>query len=60
MTCQGTPVYPFFVFNGVQSGGQTSVTVNASGTATLLVSATTTNAGRTITISSYTCTLTRS
>lgn len=60
MTCQGTPVYPFFVFNGVQSGGQTSVAVNASGTATLLVSATTTNAGRTITISSYTCTLTRS
>ncbi len=59
MTCQGTPVYPFFIFNGVQSAGQTSVTINASGTATLLVSARTTNAGRTVTISSYTCTLTR-
>lgn len=59
MTCNGTPFYPFFVFNNVPSNGQTSVTINAGGTVNLTVSQTLVNQGQTVGVDSYNCTLTR-
>jgi hypothetical protein len=59
MTCQGTPLYPGFVFNTTPSNGQTSVTISASGNVPLVVSRTVVNAGQTREVASYTCTLSR-
>jgi hypothetical protein len=59
MTCSGSPVYPLFAFNSVSSNGQTSVTTTGSGSVSLIVNRTITNAGTVLEIVSYSCVLSR-
>jgi hypothetical protein len=59
MTCTGNPFVPFFTFNNVASNGQTTVTITAGGTVNLIVSQTLQNAGRTVGVDNYSCTLVR-
>jgi hypothetical protein len=59
LTCSGNPVYPEFAVGSQRSNGQTSINLSGSGNQVLTVFSTVVNAGQTVAIRSYSCSLAR-